>query len=220
MTPPLFDQIAPNETTLANVLADASRREVLTTSLETYLYPSDSYNRLNQDRMLNGQLVATSNYIASHGVCAWKHSFPGPRGPFAYNFGARFSDFRDGQSKTFLAGERATGFPIGADSGAGVWAGVTTIDNILFRSSLPSSSVDGVMGLTYGVLNPPTGGMHQFSSQHGGGAHFLMGDGRVRFLSENIHSHLDGIPACQDPTNWGTYQRLTCYDDGKVVGEI
>lgn len=217
---PLFDRIAPNETTLANVLADATRREALTTSLEAYLCPSDSYNRLNQDRMLDGRLVATSNYIASHGVCAWKAAYPRPRGPFAYNFGARFSDFQDGQSNTFLAGERATRPPIGADNAAGVWAGVTTVDNILFRSSLPSSSADGVMGLTYGVINSPTGGMHQFSSQHGGGAHFLMGDGRVKFVSENIHSNLDGIPACDDASNWGTYQRLTCYDDGQVVGEF
>ena len=43
-------------------------------------------------------------------------------------------------------------------------------------------------------------------SLHTGGAHALLGDGTVRFLSENL--------------DWITYQRLGARNDGEVVGEF
>ncbi len=43
-------------------------------------------------------------------------------------------------------------------------------------------------------------------SQHTGGAHFLMGDGAVRFLSSNL--------------DWLTYQKLGARSDGGAVGEF
>ena len=45
-----------------------------------------------------------------------------------------------------------------------------------------------------------------FKSKHVGGVHFVMGDGTVRFLSQNI--------------NHATYQRLGDRADGRVVGEF
>lgn len=45
-----------------------------------------------------------------------------------------------------------------------------------------------------------------FRSQHTGGAQFLLGDGTVRFISENI--------------NYQTYQRLGGRSDNQVVGEF
>ena len=42
-----------------------------------------------------------------------------------------------------------------------------------------------------------------FSSQHVGGCHFLMGDGAVKFLSENI--------------DFALYQGLASIDEGEVV---
>jgi len=44
-----------------------------------------------------------------------------------------------------------------------------------------------------------------FKSAHMGGAHFLLGDGSVRFIMENIE--------------YQTYQNLGAKADGKVVGE-
>ncbi|MDB5348433.1 MAG: hypothetical protein JWP89_6810 [Schlesneria sp.] len=44
-----------------------------------------------------------------------------------------------------------------------------------------------------------------FGSMHTGGCHFLMGDGSVRFISENV-----------DRT---TYTRLASISDGQVIGE-
>ena len=45
-----------------------------------------------------------------------------------------------------------------------------------------------------------------FKSRHVGGAHFALGDGSVRFLSENI--------------DYATYQKLGDRRDGQVVGEF
>jgi len=47
---------------------------------------------------------------------------------------------------------------------------------------------------------------HGFSSDHVGGCHFLLGDGSVRFLSENM--------------NAVTYLRLGTVSDGNVIGEF
>lgn len=218
---PLFDQLNPGPVTLRQALANTTQRALLQTPLAVYVCPTDpAANPLNNNRKLNNQLVAKGNYIASHGVCAWNSSGSSGRepGPFGYNIGASFKDFTDGQSNTFLVGERSSEYPNYTTPGAGVWAGVTTVDDIIFSVSVPSQSVDGVLGLTYGNINTPTNGAHQFSSHHAGGAHFLMGDGRVQFISENIHSNLDNVAACITTTNWGTYQRLTGHKDGEVVG--
>ncbi len=66
---------------------------------------------------------------------------------------------------------------------------------------------------TYNPDNNPLGSSlggdqtwHHFSSEHAGGAQFLLGDGSVRFISENI-----------DLT---TYQRLGLISDGNVLGEF
>jgi prepilin-type processing-associated H-X9-DG protein len=45
-----------------------------------------------------------------------------------------------------------------------------------------------------------------FGSWHAGGAHFLLGDGSVRFISENV----DGF----------VYQYLGSIADGQVIGEF
>ncbi|WP_010584247.1 DUF1559 domain-containing protein [Schlesneria paludicola] len=47
---------------------------------------------------------------------------------------------------------------------------------------------------------------HGFGSRHSGGTHFLMGDGSVRFLNENLDAQ--------------TYGRLSTISDGAVVGEF
>ncbi len=55
--------------------------------------------------------------------------------------------------------------------------------------------------------DPINGGAEEAAgSWHVGGAHFVFGDGSVRFLSENMHM--------------ATYQAVSTRKDGEVVGEF
>ncbi|QDU37971.1 putative major pilin subunit [Maioricimonas rarisocia] len=54
--------------------------------------------------------------------------------------------------------------------------------------------------------HPDGGGLYPARSKHEGGVHSLLGDGAVRFISENI--------------DWGTYQALGGRNDGVPVGEF
>lgn len=70
-----YNELTPGPFHIEQALSDSGRLNVLRTKIEIYVCPSDSPNLTNPDRRLrnlNGQLqeVATSNYVASHGVCA------------------------------------------------------------------------------------------------------------------------------------------------------
>lgn len=137
-------------------------------------------------------------------------------GTFGENSKRGLQDMTDGSSYSFVVGERAWVTVGSSDAGpSALWAGT--------RSGTPGMETANGVALAIGQcvtpLNTPPANptnslgagpsdasMHGFSSNHSRGAHFLLGDGSVRFVSENI--------------DYQTYVRLAYLSDGHAIGDF
>ena len=115
-------------------------------------------------------------------------------GIFYHNSKVRMRDITDGTTNTFIVGERRTDTQLGWFS---TWPGMVAEGEEAFQR---------ILGSADHVPNDPHSHFDDFSSNHTGGAQFVLGDGSVRFISENI----DG----------GLYQSLATIQGGEVVGEF
>jgi len=148
---------------------------------------------------------AKSNYVGVAGdiyrpTRASSGTITNPKGTFYTNSNLPFRKFTDGLSNTLIVGERSS-MPISATDkkAAALWAGVTS-------GSADYSAVNAVLdGSEYYSLNWPVGRAN-FCSPHTGGVHFVIGDGSVRFVSEN--------------TDRMTLQYAAYIADKKVGGEF
>lgn len=139
---------------------------------------------------------------ADHGNDVAGENISGAFGRINAGFGVQA--FSDGMSNTILVGEI---IPTCNDHGAGWWH-YNGMGNAHGSTSVPINT----MTTCRNEPNPeyPTCTAQSnwnlswgFRSRHTGGAHFLFGDGAVRFLSQNI--------------DYQTYQRLGGRRDGKVL---
>ena len=112
-------------------------------------------------------------------------------GLFYQNSSTRFRDITDGLSQTLVVGERKTDASQGWHS---TWVGAVPEGEETFAR---------VLGATDHVPNDPAAHFDDFGSHHVGGAQFLFGDGRVRFISENI--------------DHGVYQSLSSIRGGEIT---
>ncbi len=114
-------------------------------------------------------------------------------GAFYHNSRVSFRDITDGSSNTFLIGERRTDASQGWNS---TWIG-----------SVPEGeeSFARILGAVDHTPNHPDTHLDDFSSHHVGGTQFLLGDGQVRFIGENIDVN--------------AYQALGTINQGEVVGD-
>lgn len=151
--------------------------------------------------------LATANYVASFGTeelhgCenapgSWPVSPSGQcigNGAFFHNSSVRMRDFTDGTSNTILVGERRTNQQLGWYS---TWPGMVPEGEEAFQR---------ILGAADHVPNSPLAHFDDFSSRHTGGAQFALGDGSVRFISENIDE--------------GVYKSLATIQGGEIVGEF
>ena len=170
----------------------APNRNLLQTSLPTFQCPSDPKPETFEIPDRNGTNIrlATFNYpgvfgtieidecenppgtfpVSSSGQCV-------SDGTFYHNSAIRFRDFVDGSSSTLVVGERTTFHdPATGEAFYGTWSG-----------SLPEveEAPSRILGH---AEEPPNVGLHpeDFGSSHTGGAQFVLGDGHVIFVSENI----------------------------------
>jgi prepilin-type N-terminal cleavage/methylation domain-containing protein/prepilin-type processing-associated H-X9-DG protein len=142
-----------------------------------------------------------------------------PAGPFARDgkfFRCRVADIPDGLSKTIMVGE----IRVGCDSYAGERGWARTDNGTGLVRTLPPLNYDSCIGgldVATSLANATAAGKDAcaskynyttsfgFKSRHPGAVGFLMCDGAVRFLSENIDSY--------------ALQVLGCRADGKATSE-
>jgi prepilin-type N-terminal cleavage/methylation domain-containing protein/prepilin-type processing-associated H-X9-DG protein len=170
----------------------------------------------------------------------WKgcpYGFFPPDGVFGQNYGARLSAIIDGTSNTMFVGE-ASRFRNERDLWYNTWslaagtpscipgvrrlaAFATTAPalNADLRIPDPTPSYSFTGDLDSWIYDPDpkinarNAGQFGFRSQHPGGAHFLFGDGSVRFLKDSIDM---GSPSYAD-RNPGVYRKLSTKADGEVI---
>jgi prepilin-type processing-associated H-X9-DG protein len=150
------------------------------------------------------------------------------------NSALSFRDITDGSSNVFAIGEvryipnglDATNAAYGSDRQY-IYGHVTTgggpkCDNNGVNNNGMHNHVRWTRHKLNGPLTNAATLERAFHSYHVGGAHFLMGDGSVKFISENIdHTDTNFVAS---PSNlygpYGTYQRLSGINDGQVLGDF
>ncbi|WP_010582511.1 DUF1559 domain-containing protein [Schlesneria paludicola] len=117
-------------------------------------------------------------------------------------------DMTDGSSNVIIVGERYSPSPTAALGlldliGDASWVGAE--DSTFHGQPMVLGEATNPINYNFtgSSLRPQTTG---FGSLHTGGCHFLMGDGSVRFLNQNM--------------NVNTFRQLSRVSDGAVVGEI
>jgi len=209
---------------------------LLQTSITVYRCPSDSglptvtipagglYGCIQQ----NTNIFGRSNYP---GVIGSTFSLTGgllaSDGAFGESSSTRISDFLDGTSNTIIVGERRSpGMVNGLYSGGDtIWCGAGD-DNFGIANDLTSNWEGFVINMGIceqgSTINQTTASapsitnsiaLAAYSSMHTGGAHFLLADGSVRFISENIATGPPGVAG-------STYQNLASRNDSQVIGEF
>ncbi|WP_437205980.1 DUF1559 family PulG-like putative transporter [Planctomicrobium sp. SH664] len=239
---PLYNMLQPgNHRNGANVgmmpsLGATGHNNVQATMLSVYTCPSDSFPSETNPYF---NQYGRSNYLANVDVFRGGGAFTTPAPGKCSNF----RDVTDGLSNTLFVGERETSYPgdrrfsIGA-----IWSsqqrmgGSIMFEKFPINRSLNPASL-GASGTVCCTGHPTDFAdvRYSCSSEHVGGAQFGMGDGSVRFISENISSYpiihnfkppqtspynsvREAIEA--DPTVVPILARLHCMDDGLPIGEF
>ena len=128
-----------------------------------------------------------------------------------YNFSkVSMRDLTDGSSNTVAAGEVSSGVPTNSATTDNapylntmriwIWGHASLID-----AGDPINGAGTIPG-DKGFYNSIEGSGQGSSSYHEGGAHFLLADGAVRFISENINN--------------GTWLALATRGGGEVIGDF
>lgn len=115
-------------------------------------------------------------------------------GMFYHNSSVRMRDITDGTTNTFMLGERGTDESQGWFS---TWPGMVAEGEEAFQR---------ILGSADHPPNDPAAHFDDFSSAHTGGSQFCLGDGSVRFVSENIDE--------------GLYHGLATIQGGEIIGEF
>jgi prepilin-type processing-associated H-X9-DG protein len=154
--------------------------------------------------------LPTANYVANFGTEGYEDlcdSAPYPAaqcsgdGVFFHNSKTSMSSLTDGSSNTLFVGEHRT------DTRAAVLAvGPPWYSTWVGLVAGGEEAAARFLGVSDHTPNHPSLHIDDYHSWHTGGAHFLFGDGRVRFLTENIDGDL--------------WKGIATRNGGEVLGEF
>lgn len=198
--------------------ASASNRDLIDRSLPMFRCPSDTSKSHREISNVTAPLVPYSVATASY-LCVIGNDVDGTKtlddapgnGLFRYNGPNRFSAVTDGLSQTLAIGEWRDYYaysdpilPDRFDTWSATWC--------CWRMSNGVGSFSGGTKYTLSVTTPVNGATYiqpqintSISSEHVDGAHILLADGSVRFLSES--------------TEISTMKKLATINGGEVIGE-
>ncbi|ADG68635.1 protein of unknown function DUF1559 [Planctopirus limnophila DSM 3776] len=228
---PLYNLLDINSAMSINTGNNATIRSTI---ISGYLCPSDSFNGtlLNRYNTFDnagtagtaGPRWARGNYGANMGrerggvTSQYAADTGDRRGAMGYGSGARMRDFTDGTSNTVMVWEMRAG--TSDQDPRGTWAlgrqGTSMVggcDNVgdcpgINPGNSNSEDVHGCnndTGIRMGCFNGADG-QGAPRSQHTGGVHALLGDGTVRFISDNI--------------DFNIHRALNSVAGGEQVGEF
>jgi prepilin-type N-terminal cleavage/methylation domain-containing protein len=192
---------------------DPANRTLASTILPFYKCPSYAGTPYSTDNIykagaINSATYALRNYVAMGAKTVLGLSGAIPAEGIMYPLSTTgFRDITDGSSNTIMLAEtRDQGAPVWIDGSAATvaarwfnplagppYAGTSSAINYkpYYQAAMAGGGIDQIYGP---------------SSQHTGGAHHLMGDGAVRFISENI----DVV----------VYDSLVSRNGGEVIGDF
>jgi type II secretion system protein G len=233
----LYSRLNPGANTFLSVFQ--KDLAALQTAIPTYLCPSDDLPDsfpLNDNRPFTKMtgtktLIGLSNYPGAHGGGAGNGLFSGQdanaaiAGKVLY-IQRNVLDLTDGSSNIIAVGERCSrkitpNTPTGGQYAA-VWAGFdgeeadTANPPVMGKYAIVGHTIyrmnDGYQGNTGTAAYTP---QEAFSSLHTGGINVVLGDGSVRFVSENIN--FVGTQQ-SNMANKGSYEKAGIIDDGNPLG--
>lgn len=224
---PAFNQLdvggGPN---MSRALNDGTLRGILQTPIASVRCPSDvgpethtgsGTFRKHRDTIANSNRhEIVSNYVGNNGSHQVRPNIGNPGGTtnngiFLRNSKRKIRDITDGTSNTILIGERR----YKKVDGSGNQAQAALFWGSNGNSGGQDRSLASVTAGGHRKLNCPENNQcrRAYSSLHVGGVQFLMSDGAVRFISENIQHNTN-------QARNSTMEYLLAIQDGQTIGEF